>query len=127
MGVWLNAARVASFPYLLDGATTLSPDPVSAGFSFPRAVSRYNARMTESKAIYWQWRVRLKPGASSPWFSNKTWKELRWRMTEAEAAEWGEKNDCEMQQVEDSGETREDYYGSGGYGGSVSPAPGKVQ
>ena len=37
--------------------------------------------MAEPKPALWQRRVRLKPGASSPWFSHKTWKELRWRMT----------------------------------------------
>lgn len=37
---------------------------------------------------------------------------LRWRMSEDDAAEWGEKNDCDMQKVEGSGEQisgRADY------------------
>ena len=43
--------------------------------------------MADPKPILWQWRVRLKPGAArEPWFSHKTWKQLRWRMTEAAAS-----------------------------------------
>ena len=81
--------------------------------------------MVDPPIVLWQWRVRLKPSASSPWFSHKTWKQLRWRITEAQAAEWGESNGCDMQQVERSGETRQDFYGPRGYGWAVSPAPGK--
>ena len=62
------------------------------------------------KPILWQWRVRLKPGASSPWFSHKRWKQLDWRMTEAQAAEWGPKNDCEIEKIPSSGETYQDLY-----------------
>jgi hypothetical protein len=80
--------------------------------------------MAEPKPTYWQRRVRLKPDASrDPWFSHKTWKKLRWRMTEADAAEWADKNGCEIEKVKSSGETRSDLYGPRGYGGSVTPAP----
>lgn len=48
-------------------------------------------------------------------------------MSEANAAAWTEKNGCEIEKVEGSGETRVDHYGPRGYGGSVSPAPGKNQ
>jgi hypothetical protein len=77
--------------------------------------------VAEPKPIHWRWRVRLKPGASSPWFSAKRWKELRWRMSEGNAAAWADKNGCEIEKVEGSGETREDHYGPRGYRGSVSP------
>ena len=45
-------------------------------------------------------------------------------MSEANAATWADKNDCQIEKIPGSGETRQDFYGSG-YGGSVSPAPGK--
>ena len=45
-------------------------------------------------------------------------------MTEAEAAEWGEKNDCKIEKIPASGEEREVCYGPNGYGGLGTPAPG---
>ena len=89
--------------------------------------ARYNAGMDSSRPIHWQWRVRLKPGASSPWFSTKRWKELRWRMTEAEAVEWGEKNGCDIEKIPHSGEQSTGYLGWGDGPVRVTPAPGKGQ
>ena len=56
------------------------------------------------KIILWESRVRLKPSASSPWFSAKTWKLLRGRKTEENAVAWGTENGCEMQKVKGSAE-----------------------
>jgi hypothetical protein len=81
--------------------------------------------MADPSPTFWQWRVRLKPETPrDPWFSHKTWKMLRRRMTEADAANWAEKNGCDIEKVEGSGETRSDLYGPHGYGGLVTPAPG---
>ena len=37
------------------------------------------------------------------------WTLLRWRMTEAGAAEWAGNNDCEIEKIPDSGETLQDF------------------
>jgi hypothetical protein len=82
--------------------------------------------MDASRPIFWRWRVKLKPGAPEcVWYSRSTWRTLRWRMTDEQAAEWGEKNGCEMEKIPLSGEQFSNLYGSSGYGGSVTPAPGK--
>ena len=59
--------------------------------------------------LSWLWRAPVKRGCK-PLI-------VGWRMTEGEAAAWAKSEDCEIQKVE----------GSAGYGGSVSPAPGKEQ
>ena len=83
--------------------------------------------MAEANPTYWQWRVRLKPDTPrDPWFSHKTWKTLRWRMTEADAATWAEKNGCDIEKIPHSGEQSAGYLGWDGPT-RVSPAPGKEQ
>ena len=70
------------------------------------------------KFVLWQWRVRLKPGASSPWFSTKTWKLLRGKMTGENAVAWGTENGCDMQK---GGGSREEV--GGNYLGIDGPSP----
>ena len=78
------------------------------------------------KIILWEWRVRLKPGATSPWFSTKTWKLLRGKMTEENAAAWGTENGCEMQKVAGSGEERGGkYLGTDGPNAPMCSSPDK--
>ena len=65
--------------------------------------------MADQKPILWHRRVRLKPDTPRDrWFSHKTWKQLRWRMTEADVATWADNNGGEIEKVEGSGETREE-------------------
>jgi hypothetical protein len=63
--------------------------------------------MADPSKVYWQWRARFKPGVSGPWFTAEKWTLLRWRMTEAGAAEWAGNNDCEIEKIEGSGEERD--------------------
>ena len=65
--------------------------------------------MADPSKVYWQWRARFKPGISGPWFTAEEWTLLRWRMTEAGAAEWAGNNDCEIEKIPDSGETLQDF------------------
>ena len=47
---------------------------------------------------------------------------LNYRMTEADAAEWGKQNDCEVEKIPDSGEERTGPYLR--WGDGPVPAPG---
>jgi hypothetical protein len=59
----------------------------------------------ESKPIYWKWRVRLKRDAPEcVWYSRTTWRKLRWRMTDDQAAAWGEEQ--RLRDAEGSAERR---------------------
>jgi hypothetical protein len=49
---------------------------------------------------------------------------LNCRMTEADAAEWGKQNDCEVEKILDSWEERTGHLGWGDGPVRVTPAPG---
>ena len=82
--------------------------------------------MADQKPILWQWRVRLKPDTPrDPWFSHKTWKQLRWRMSEADAVEWADKNGCEIEKIPHSGEQSTGYLGTDGPSAPMCSSPDK--
>ena len=73
------------------------------------------------KLILWEMARSPQARREQSMFSAKTWKLLRGKMTEKNAAAWGTENGCEMQKVEGSDEER-----GGKYLGMDGPSPPMV-
>ena len=69
------------------------------------------------KIILWRWRARGK--------LDRKWRELRWSMTEEQAAAWSKAEGRDIEKIDGSAEERVDRRGEIGPGAFVPYSPGK--